>query len=977
MSNISTPVGLSLNEIRTRVAQFAHDYRDASREQSESQGFWTAFLRCFGIEVPHQHGITFEYDVRKASGGIGRIDVFQPAITGGDHPRDGFLIEQKSEGRVVTPAGRSRSNAEEQAHDYLEGGDIPPHQMPRWLITSDFKTIQITDRTKLVAATGRTITFPTVDLPERIDDFLWLTGRDVEGLVAADQEEASVAAASLMASLYTSMTGDSDVDDDTGEDGAVGAVDAADEDERVSEISILLTRVLFCLFADDGNIVRWANGAFKTYIAHRTYEDGSNLGAQLNALFDTLNRPPERRSPHLDEALAAFPYVNGDLFEKRMGIESFTSDMRQALLDACDFDWSRISPAVFGSMFQTVKSRAARHSDGEHYTTEENILKTLRPLFLDDLRKRIDAATSGRQLEAIHNEMAAMRFVDPACGCGNFLVVAYREMRALELDLLVRLRERRGEADQPLLDASALLNVTLDQFTGIELHWWPAKIAQVAMFLVDHQANRRMERHLGGIPDRLPLKIAANIRHTNAITGDWNILLPGPEHTTYVFGNPPFVGYDDRTDDQRRELQTVWGTRSVGRLDYVTAWHAKAMDYYSSRTGGEFAFVSTNSIAQGEPVPLLFKPLFAAGWRVKFAHTTFEWTTEAPSSERAFVHCIIVGFTRDTRTKQRLFTYITPKSRPSEATVQVGVNAYLVDAPNVIVDKRSQPLAAGLPKVKNGSVAGDTNREVPALRGLDGLVMDAVAAETIRNSDPVAAKYLRPFVGGADFLNGGIRYCLWMPDGPDPADLAASPELRRRLDNVTRVREASTEDSTVALAATPYRFKHVAQPTTRYIVIPRTVSERRTYMALGYLKPDDIVSNGSFWAEDPDGLVFAVASSAMFIAWQKAIGGRIKSDPRFANTLVWNNFPLPDLTAAQRKVIIDAGQAVLAARAADTGYTLAQEYDPRGMTLALVTAHRALDKAVDKAFGLSRGRTDDHKRLQTLFAHYRNLTTAP
>lgn len=977
MSNMSTPTGLSLNEIRTRVAQFAHDYRDASREQSQSQGFWTAFLRCFGIEVPHQHGITFEYHVRKASGGMGRIDVLQPAITAGDHTRDGFLIEQKSEGRVVTPVGRSRSNAEEQAYDYIEGGDIPPHQMPRWLITSDFKSIQITDRIKPVAAAGRTITFPTVDLPEHINDFLWLTGRDVEGLVAAEQEEASIAAARLMASLYTTMTDDSDVDDATSEDGAVGEVDATDEDERVSETSILLTRVLFCLFADDANIVRWPKGAFMSFIAHRTDEDGANLGAQLNALFDTLNRPPERRSPHLDEALAAFPYVNGDLFEKRMGIESFTSGMRRALLDACNFDWSRISPAVFGSMFQTVKSRAARHSDGEHYTTEENILKTLRPLFVDDLRRRIDSATSAPQLDAIHKEMAAMRFVDPACGCGNFLVVAYREMRALELDLLVRLRERRGEAHQPLLDASALLKVALDHFTGIELHWWPAKIAQVAMFLVDHQANRLMERRLGGIPDRLPLKIAANIRHTNAVTGDWYTLLPGLEHTTYVFGNPPFVGYDDRTENQRHELQTVWGTRSIGRLDYVTAWHAKAMDYYKSRANGEFAFVSTNSIAQGEPVPLLFKPLFAAGWRVKFAHTTFEWTTEAPSSERAYVHCIIVGFTRDTITKQRLFTYSTPKSRPKEVTVRVGVNAYLVDAPNVIVDKRGQPLAAGLPPVKNGSVAGDTNRTIPALRGLDGLVVDAHAAQTMRNSDPVAAKYLRPFVGGADFLNGGLRYCLWMPDGPDPSDLAASPELRRRLDNVRRARESSTEDSTVALAATPYRFKHVAQPTTRYIVIPRTVSQRRMYMALGYLDPDHIVSNGSFWAEDPDGLVFAVASSAMFMAWQKAIGGRIKSDPRFANTLVWNNFPLPDLTAPQRKAIIDAGQAVLARRAADTGHTLAQEYDPRGMTVVLVTAHRALDKAVDKAFGLGHGRIDDHKRLQVLFAHYRHLTATP
>lgn len=973
MPNQPTPVGLSLNEIRNRVAQFAHDYRDASRERSESQGFWTAFLRCFGIEVPHQHGITFEYPaIRASTGAQGFIDVFQPAVSAGDHPRDGFLIEQKSEGRVVTPVGRARSNAEEQAHDYLEGGTIPAHQRPKWVITSDFRTIQITDLSKPAAATGRTITFPTVDLPEHVSDFMWLTGQNVDELMVADQAEASVAAARLMASLYTTMTGDADVPDDRGEEGTIGTVDADDEDRRTSQISVLLTRLLFCLFADDAHISRWPVGGFQAFIANRTYEDGSNLGAQLNALFDVLNQPERERSPRLDEALSVFPSVNGDLFHQHGITEAFDAQMRQALLDACDFDWSRISPAVFGSMFQTVKSRTARHSDGEHYTTEENILKTLRPLFLDDLRKRIDAATSAPQLEAIHEGMRNMRFVDPACGCGNFLVVAYREMRALELDLLVRLRERRGEADQPLLDASAILRVTLDQFTGLELHWWPAKIAQVAMFLVDHQANRNMERRLGGIPDRLPLRIAANIHHSNAISGDWNALLPGPEHTTFVFGNPPFVGYDDRTEAQRTDLQTVWATRSIGRLDYVTAWHAKAIAYYATRSTGEFAFVSTNSISQGEPVPLLFTPLANAGWRIKYAHTTFEWTTEAPSRERAVVHCVIVGFTRDQAAKQRLFTYSTPRSRPTEHTVQVGINAYLIDAPTAIVNKRTRPLAPDLPRVNNGSVAGDTNRTVEALRGLDGLVMDAPEAEAIRATDPAAAKYLRPFIGGADFLNGGMRYCLWMPDGPDPADLAASAELRRRLDNVTRVREASTEDSTVALARTPYRFKHIAQPDTRYVVIPRTVSVRRPYFALGYLTPDHIVSNGSFWAQDPDGLVFAVASSAMFMAWQKAIGGRIRSDPRFANTLVWNTFPLPQLTATQRSDIITAGKKVLDARAID-GRTLAQEYDPRGMTPNLASAHQNLDKAVDRAFGLARGRVDQHRRHQTLFSGYLKL----
>lgn len=963
----STPVGLSLNEIRSRVGQFAHAYADASRERAESQGFWGAFLRCFGIDVPHQYGITFEHPARRAStGSTGYIDVFQPAVRGGEHPRGGFLIEQKSEGRVVVPTGQRRSNAEEQALDYLHGGSIPDHQTPRWVITSDFRTIQVTDLSKPARAVGRTLTIATSELPHYVEDFLWLTGENVDDLIATDQAEASVAAARLMATLYTTMTGDADSD---------ATVNPDEEDDRTSVVSVLLTRLLFVMFADDASIDRWRRGQFRSFIANRTYEDGSNLGAQLNALFDTLNTPERRRSTNLDESLAAFPYVNGDLFSDRMATESFSAEMRQAVLDACDFDWSRISPAVFGSLFQTVKSREARHSDGEHYTSEENILKTLNPLFLDDLRKRIDSATSGPQLERIHEEMRNMRFVDPACGCGNFLVVAYREMRALELDLLVRLRDRRGESNQPVMDASALLNVTLNQFTGLEINWWPAKIAQTAMFLVDHQANQQMTHALGLAPDRLPIDITANIHHVNAVTSEWDDLLPDPQFVTYVFGNPPFVGYDDRTPAQRSELQAVWGTATIGRLDYVTAWVAKAMAFFENRPGGEFAFVSTNSITQGEPVPLLFKPLFSAGWRIRFAHKTFEWTTEAPSAERAFVHCVIVGFTRDTAAKQRLFTYPTPRATPVEAAVHVDINAYLVDAPNVVVDKRAtSTLSAGLPLLKNGSVVADTNRTNPALKGLDGLIVTAEDHDIMVAHDPAAAKYLRPFVGGADFLNGGIRYCLWMPNGPDPEDLRASPELRQRLDNVRRVREASTEPSTVELARTPYRFKHIAQPTTRYICIPRTVSLRRPYLALGYLEPDTIVSNGSFWAEDSDGLIFAIGSSAMFMTWQLAIGGRLKSDPRFANTLVWNNFPLPDLTDAERQKIVRAGHDVLAAREENPGRTLAQHYDPLGMSAPLAEAHHSLDRVVDKAFGTGRGRVNETKRQQTLFQRYRDLT---
>lgn len=939
--------GLSLNEIRTRVAKFAVDYKDVKNEKQNTGDFWRAFMRCYGVEDSYLQGVTFEYPARRSdTGGAGYIDVFLPGR---------YLIEQKSEGKLKRPKGAEKSNAEQQADAYLTGGDITTAQMPRWVVTSDFTSIQVTDLSAPRQSPTRTKTVRTIDLVDHVELFLFLTGQDSEALIAEEQIEASIKAARLMGDLYAAMTGDDDTDGTT--------VETADEEDAATmEASILLTRLLFLMFGDDAGL--WTRGLFLKFIQNRTVVDGSDLGAQLNALFNVLDTP-EPRDKRMDEALREFPYVNGSLFDhddtKMMW---FDKPMRDALIDACKFDWSRISPAVFGSLFQTVKSKAARRTDGEHYTSEANILKTLRPMFLDDLRARLDAANTKPALEKLHAELRDYRYVDPACGCGNFLIVAYREMRALELDLLVKLQTKRGKDTDLILDPSDMLNVRLDQFYGIELNWWPAKIAETAMFLVDHQANQQMAKTLGYTPNRLPIDIAANITHSNALTTDWTTVLPGKGPTVFMFGNPPFLGHKERNKTQALELQGAWGSTKTGHLDFVTAWHAKAMHYFAD-TEGEFAFVTTNSIVQGEPVSALFSPLLQAGWNVRFAHRTFAWISETAAKERAAVHCVIIGFTRDLKASKRLFDYATVKSDPTPVKLDIGINSYLVDAANVFVTSRSTPLSPSLPRVVNGSLGIDYGQYT-----IDPETYPQIAA------DPVAAKYLRRYTGGRELINNLERWCLWLTD-LNPSDIAKSRILAQRIETVRQKRSESDRQTTKDLAASPALFGEIRQPTGHYLAIPQTFSETRPYATAARLDESVIASIKLFTCPDPDGFAFAIVSSAMFITWQKTVGGRIKSDPSFSNKIVWNNIPLPAVATTLREQIIAAGKEVLVARALQPNRTLAEHYHPLAMSPELVKAHRALDKLVDKAFGLTKGNPTVLDRQRALFARYTELTQRP
>ena len=835
-------------------------------------------------------------------------------------------------------------SAEQQALDYLLGGDVAEREHPRYILTSDFARIRLTD---LEAPTGeQTVEIVLTDLASNVERFTWIAGYTARSYSTVEAETASVKAADLMANLYVALAGD--LDEDITER-------AEDEDDTSQEVSILMTRLLFLMYGDDAGL--WEKGLFHEFLRTRT--DAADLGGQLNTLFDVLNTREDRRSRRTPEEMAAFPYVNGALYAGRQMTLHFDEEMRDALLKASAFDWSAISPAVFGSLFQAIKSREARRDGGEHYTTEENILKTLQPLFLDEIRADLKKAwNSAHRLRALHARFADMRYLDPACGCGNFLIVAYREMRKIELELLVRLRTLEGIDAHLTLDGTWDLKVSLDQFHGIEINWWPAKIAETAMFLVDHQANRDMALALGQAPDRLPITITAHIHHANALRVDWSAELFPPTDSTFVFGNPPFLGQYTRAAEQVDDLKAAWGAHYNGYLDFVTGWHAKTIEFLGQRNA-QWAFVTTNSIVQGDPVPALFAPIFEAGWRIKFAHRTFAWTSEATG--KAAVHCTIVGFDRLPSAKSRLFDYATPSATPHEGSV-ASINAYLVDGPNVLVRSVSKPISSALPPVQYGSK--------PADGGF--LLLNADDRDQIL-TDASAAKYLRRFKGASELVRNVDRWCLWLAD-LDPTDLSKSPVLRQRLESVREFRSNSKKAQTQAAATTPHLFVERRQPSEPYLCIPRHVSEARHYFTAARFEADVIAGDANFTAIDSDGFLFAIISSSMFITWQRTVGGRIKSDLRFSNTVVWNSLPLPVLEPALRAKIIKAGEGVLAARAEHPERSLADHYNPLAMSPALVTAHTRLDAVVDRAFGSNRTCTSEAERQKVLFARYEEMT---
>ncbi len=918
---------LSWNEIRARAASFARGWADAGYEKGETQSFYNDFFRIFGVR--RASVARYEQRVAKLDDTSGFIDLFWPGV---------LIVEQKS-------AGRDLSAAYEQAGGYFDA--LSESDRPRYILVSDFQHFELHDlRQREVAA------FRLDQLPENVERFSFILG--VASRTFRDQDPANIEAAELVGRLHDMLR-----------DGGYPRHDL----ER------FLVRVVFCLFADDTGLFE-PRDILLDFVETRTREDGTDLGPLLIQLFQVLNTPEAERPARLDEDLARFPYVDGDLFAERISIPSFDAAMREQLLVTCRFDWSNISPAIFGSLFQSVMAPAERRAQGAHYTTERNILKVIEPLFLDDLRAeftRIKALRRGRlaRLRQFQERLGELTFFDPACGCGNFLVIAYRELRRMELEVIREILDYERDETGTLaarLDVGTLSRVDVDRFYGIEIGEFPARIAEVALWMMDHLMNNELSLEFGQSYARIPLKRSPHVHCGDALEMDWEDLLPAKE-CSFVFGNPPFGGAKYQSPEQRAQVRRIAALGgSGGTLDYVTAWFITAGGYIQkSGPPGERArigFVATNSITQGEQVAQLWPVLFGrCGLEIAFAHRTFAWGSDARGM--AHVHVVIIGL--DDREGvppvRRLFSYQNPKWDPHES-VHAVLSPYLFDAggladPHLVVRREGRPIN-GMMALRYGS------------QPIDGghYIFDSDQRTALSESEPDAASLLSPFVGAREYLHGEKRWILALADA-EPTKLARLPMVRRRIAAVREYRRASKRPVTRDLAEFPTSFAFTTIPTTPYLLVPEVSSERREYVPIGWLEPPVIPSNLVRILENASLSDFAILTSAMHMAWLRHIGGRLKSDYRYSIGLVYNTFPLPP--KSEDWSVLDAlAQWVLDARDSHPDATLADLYDPDLMPVDLRRAHQALDRAVDRLYR-PRKFSSERERVEHLFTLYERM----
>jgi hypothetical protein len=904
---------LSWNEIRNNAVAFSREWKEEASEDSEAKSFWDAFFNVFGIT--RRRIASFEKPVVKSDGKGGFIDLLWKGV---------LLVEHKSRGRNL-------DRAFHQATDYFHG--LKERDLPRYVIVSDFARLRLYDLED--TDENRYHEFKLEELHKNIRSFGFIAGYQTRSY--PQQAAVNIEAAEKLGKLHDLLK-------------AVGYQGHA--------LELFLVRILFCLFAEDNAI--FERQQFREWIEQRTAEDGSDLGAALGHLFQILNTDPERRARNLDEHLAAFRYINGKLFDEVIPLTSLDHQMREMVLECTSLDWSRISPAIFGALFQSIMDKKARRNLGAHYTSETNILKALQPLFLDSLHAEFERIRrDSNRLKEFHAKLGKIRILDPACGCGNFLVIAYRELRLLELDVLRELFKANPEGR---LDVSSIVFVDVDQFYGIEIEEFPAQIAQVALWMTDHQMNQLVSAEFGQYFARLPLKKAPSIVNGNALTLDWKSIVP-PEQLSYIVGNPPFVGAMIMDDGQREDIATVFaGVKGAGVLDYVTAWYVKAAKYITEAIPAgriRCAFVSTNSIAQGEQVGLLWKILYKYGVKIDFAHRTFRWQNEAKGM--AAVHCVILGFGIGESENKVIFDYESIGSDP-HAIPAMFINPYLVNAPDVLLENQSTPIC-NVPAMRFGSMPRDGGH----------LILSAEERKELIDTEPDARKFIRPYTGAEEFLNGGTRYCLWLLDVP-PAEIRGMAAVMGRLKAVRQYRRASKAASTRKAADSPGVFVQLAQPQSNYLLVPRVSSERRNYIPMDFMKARVIANDQVLTVEGATAFHFGVLSSTMHMAWVRAVCGRLESRYRYSKDIVYNNFPWPEPTGKQRIAIEAAAQDVLDERAQHPESTLADLYDPISMPAGLVKAHHALDHAVDAAYGRTNFKSEA-ERVAYLFTLYEKLTS--
>ena len=964
-------MALSWNEIKTRAIRFSKEWENETSENAEAKSFWDDFFNVFGIS--RRRVATFETKVTKENRKDGFIDLLW---------KGHMLIEHKS-------GGKDLDRAYKQAIEYFPG--LQEHELPKYILVCNFHTFQLYDLDE------NTIhQFELSDFVKNVHHFAFIAG--YQKRIYKEEDPVNTKAAELMGKLHDNLF-------DIGYKG--------------HQLEVYLVRLLFCLFADDTGI--FEKGIFEEYLERNTKEDGSDLAAKLSQIFEILNIPKDNRLKNLDESLASFPYVNGKLFEEHLHTAAFDSSMRKILLQCSKLNWGTISPAIFGSLFQSVMNPEERRNLGAHYTSEKNILKLIKPLFLDDLWKEFESVKNYKnKLDKFHEKIASLRFLDPACGCGNFLVITYRELRLLEIEIIKTLlfkhmKLRKEVAQEAKIDISALIKIDVDLFYGIEYEEFPVHIAQVAMWLIDHQMNIKVTEVFGEYYVRLPLRKSPVIVHANALQIDWQSLLnplnsidvvakhaniylaeeqtfnydtvnvktetykihkgqtPKPQkiiNFNYILGNPPFVGKQFQNDEQKSDIDLIWsGTKGTGILDYVTCWYIKAAEYlnkYSPQNdtanidGTKVAFVSTNSITQGEQIGILWNELFN-NYKIKihFAHRTFSWTNEARG--KATVHVVIIGFANFDISEKRIFEYEDIKGEPHELKVK-NINPYLIEGKDNVVLSKNKPLCK-VPNIVFGSMPNDGGN----------LLLSKLEKEEYVKLEPKGASLIKLFTGGEEFIKNIERYCFWLKD-LEPSEIRSLPILMSKITKVKEYRLNSRRETTRKLASTPTLFGEIRQPDSDYIIIPNLSSNTRKYIPIGFKDKNVIASNLALIIPNANIFHFGILTSEMHMTWVSYVCGRLGSGFRYSNKIVYNNFPWPlEPSDKQIKAIELAAQKVLDVRAEFPQSSLADLYDPLTMPPTLIKAHSNLDKVVDLAYR-PQPFTNETKRIEFLFELYEKYT---
>ena len=911
---------ITINEVRRRLQLFAKEHENDREEKQYAQQFMRDFYACFGLSK--SSASMFEKKVLKFGNARGFIDSFIPGV---------LLVEQKT-------TGENLQKAYVQALDYA-GAISNEFEKPRYILVCDFQTFHLYD---LHSTRNEPLVCKLEEISKRADWFKFLIDKQV--IAYSEELPINRKAVEQIAKLHDALLRANY----TGKD-----------------LESFLTRLLFSLFADDTGIFG-EDGQFRRLVA-KTKEDGSDLGMAIAMLFQVLNTPHDKRQTTLDEALKAFEYVNGGLFAEQIAIPSFDFDLRTILVKCSELDWSGISPAIFGAMFQSVLESGAtdsahrkesRRELGAHYTSERNILKVIQPLFLDELHKEFELAVSKPKLQALYDKLHTLKFFDPACGCGNFLVIAYRELRRIENDVIAKLYFKGEQGG--LLDVKEYCKVSIEQFYGIEIDDAAVHIARVAMYITDHQLNLESGSRFGETRATVPLVATPHIHCGNALRMDWNSVVKA-ENCNYVFGNPPFIGHQWRTAEQVEDMKLVWGTDGkFGRLDYVTCWYKRCADYLQINKSILCAFVSTNSIAQGEQVSTLWSYLISKGTYINFAHQSFKWSNEGRGI--AGVHCVIIGFSKFDNKHKKLFSYPNGLAKDYVLHLVGQINPYLVNAPTILLPSRV-PVPKNTPLITQGS------------KPVDGGYLILSEEEKLHFLDkyPNMKSAVRLFLGGEELINNKKRYCLWLKD-VSPELLNQNNFIKERLAGVKKTRLQSPTLSVQEFASTPYLFTQDRQPDISYIAIPEVSSEKRSYIPIAYLSKDVIASNKIFMLLDDDLLYFSILCSSMHNSWMRTVCGRLESRYSYAPAIFYNLPKIENITEDLAKGLRKSAQIILDARNAYPNASLADLYDDLTMPVELLKAHEANNKAVDEAYRY-KGDDDDASRVAFLFKRYEELTS--